>query len=306
MADQAGIEAVGEGVVEAAEHHTTTGQGLNWRQTETLGHAAGPPVIRRVVQHHRGAVEQAHQVLHPALLHLHAQPPPPQGRHQLLQHVAAALALLHQHVNRAAQLLAVSAGAPLEPHRFQGIGHQKQGIAGCPVTPVAQGVAAHRQHRYPGRQIEAVATAVGVIHRRSTAQATQQPGHIKAPADDPQSRARRRLAPEQIIKKRMALLTLAIGDHLGMTQGTHQPGALQLHQQSAAAETSAGAGNEETDGAQAQAATASVLPARWRRVRKPKSTLPMAAIRLPSNSWNISMLQWKAWFASSTMRSAMG
>ena len=48
-----------------------------------------------------------------------------------------------------------------------------------------------------------------------------------------------------------------------------------------------------------------LVPARCRRVRKPKSTLPMAAIRLPSSSWNIFMLQWKAWLASPTMRSAI-
>ena len=39
-----------------------------------------------------------------------------------------------------------------------------------------------------------------------------------------------------------------------------------------------------------QATTASVLPPRIRRVRKPNRTLPMAATRLPSSSWNIFML----------------
>ena len=93
----------------------------------------------------------------------------------------------------------------------------------------------------------------------------------------------------------MARLPLAIGDHLGRAQRSDKPGTLQFHQQATAAEATAGAGNEETDRAQqAQAATASVLPERWRRVRKPKSTLPIAAIRLPSSSWNITMLQWKA------------
>ena len=115
-------------------------------------------------------------------------------------------------------------------------------------------------------------------------------------------------------------MPLAVGDHLTRPQLGNQFSCLELNQQATAAPTSSRARHQKAQRARVcqeqgvggdgsltltQAATTSVLPARWRRVRKPNSTLPMAAIRLPSSSWNIFMLQWNASLASATIRSAI-
>jgi hypothetical protein len=139
----------------------------------------------------------------------------------------------------------------LQPLALQRVGHQKQRIARRPVAPVAERVAAHRQHRHPGGQVKAVAAAVGVVGHRSAPQAPQQPGHIEAPAHHPQGRTRGWFAPQQIRQERGAGLPLPIGDHLGGPYLPHQPRRLQFHQQATAAEAARGAGHQEADGAEA-------------------------------------------------------
>ena len=41
-----GIAVVGQGMIQAAEHNTATGQSLQRRQPETLGHSSAAPVLR--------------------------------------------------------------------------------------------------------------------------------------------------------------------------------------------------------------------------------------------------------------------
>ena len=257
MSHHAGIEAVGQGVVEAAEHHTARGEGLKRGQAEALAHTAAAPVVGGVVEHHAGAAEQLDQIVDPALLELHPQPPIPQGRHQPLQHVAAVLAHLHQHVDRPPgprRGPGLDGSAPRiapghlrrprpQPFRIEGIGHQEERVAGRPIPPVAQGVATHRQHRHAGRQIQAIAAAVGVVGHGAAPQASQQPGHIKAPAHDPEGLARGGLPAQEVIEKRMLRLPLAVGDHLHppLAHGRQKADGLELHQQAAATKMAAGA-----------------------------------------------------------------
>ena len=114
------IQGVSQGVVEAAEDHAATGQRFDRRQTKAFTHPCPAPVIGRVVEHHLGATEQITKIVHPALLQFHRQAALTQGWQQLLTHIAAALAGLHQHINGA--LTAAPAKA-----RVNGIGHPLQG-----------------------------------------------------------------------------------------------------------------------------------------------------------------------------------
>ena len=136
-------------------------------------------MIGRVVEHHLGAAEQIAKIIHPALLQFHLQAALPQGWQQLLTHIGTALAGLHQHINRA------FTGAPAKAW-IDGIGHPLQGCTGRTIAPVAQGVAAHRQHRHPCWQIKAIATAMGVISHRPAPQLPQQLGHMKTPTHQPE------------------------------------------------------------------------------------------------------------------------
>jgi hypothetical protein len=260
VAHPAGIEAVGQGMVEAAEDHTAAGQGFQGRQTETLAHPTAAPVVGRVVKHHRGAVEQIHQILHPALLHVHPQTRGPQGGHQPVQHVVAVLAPLDQHIDGSPSTAPAApggagsgvfcwiagSGPPLQPLGIQGIGHQKQGIAGGAVSPVGQGVAAHRQHRHPGGQGEPVAAAVGVVGHRPSGQTTEQHGHIEPPADNPQSPTGGWFHPEQIVEEGVVRFPLPVGDQLGGDQAGGEAGGLQLHQQAATAKPAGGAWQQDS------------------------------------------------------------
>jgi hypothetical protein len=45
MTKQPGIETVGQGVIETAEHHAATGEGFDRWQTEALTHPRTPPII---------------------------------------------------------------------------------------------------------------------------------------------------------------------------------------------------------------------------------------------------------------------
>ena len=101
MAEHAWIEVVGESMVEAAEHHAAAGQGFDRGQAKTLTHAATTPVGSGVVEVNSRTIEQVNEVIHPTALHFHPQAAGPKSRHQPLQHIAAALALLHQHINGA-------------------------------------------------------------------------------------------------------------------------------------------------------------------------------------------------------------
>ena len=93
-------QAVGKGVVEAAEQHTATGQGFQRWQPKALTHSPASPILRRVVEVDLGAVEQVNQILHPAVLHLHSQSLGFQRWHQLFENVGTALTLLHQYIDR--------------------------------------------------------------------------------------------------------------------------------------------------------------------------------------------------------------
>ena len=106
-------------MVQAAEHHTATGHRLERRQAKPLADATTTPVLGRVVQINRGAIEQSNKVLHPARLHLHAETRLPQSRHQLVAHIATALTGLHQHVDRAR--LRQIAITTLQPGLIEGI-----------------------------------------------------------------------------------------------------------------------------------------------------------------------------------------
>ena len=206
-------------MVQAAEHHTAASQGLQGGQSESLRDAATTPVIRRVIQHNLGAVEQIHQVLNPSGLHLNPEALGLQGRNQLLQDIVAGLALLHQDVNAALSITAPL--SPLQPLGTQGIGNQAKRITRSTVTPVTEGVAAHRQHRNSRRQGKAIAAAVGVIRTGAAAQLPQQPGDIKAPAHNPKSTPRATwegLGTEQVSKEWPAFLALAVGHQLNRAQ----------------------------------------------------------------------------------------
>ena len=60
---------------DSAQH--ARGEGLEGGQAEAFAHATTPPVVGRVVEHHAGTSEEIHQVVDPALLELHPQPPIP-------------------------------------------------------------------------------------------------------------------------------------------------------------------------------------------------------------------------------------
>ena len=125
-------------------------------------------------------------------------------------------------------------------------------MARGPVAPVAQGVAADRQHGHPGRQGEAIAAAVRVIRHRSPPQLSQQGGHVKAPAHHPERRTRRRLPPQQIRQEGVIGFPLPVGHHLVGPQRADQASGLEFHQQTAAAKFACGAGHQKANGAQAR------------------------------------------------------
>ena len=242
-------EGVGQRMVEAAEDHTATGHRLQGRQTKAFADPCRAPVLRRVIEHHLGAVEQADQIIDPTALHLNAETLLPQRRHESVQHIAAAFALLHQHIHRPRRngITAISPVTPREPHRRQGIGEQKQGVPRCAIAPVPQRVATDRQHRHTGRQIKAIATAVGLIHDAATTQTPEQPWNIKPPADQPDPVVGAALLPQEVVEERQIPLTGAVGDHLGRPDRRQQTCRLQGNTQSPATKTGSGARHQNPD-----------------------------------------------------------
>jgi hypothetical protein len=64
-------QVISEGMVEAAEHHTSAGQGFDRRKPETFAHTPTSPIVCRVIEIHSRTIEQLHQVVNPTALHLH-------------------------------------------------------------------------------------------------------------------------------------------------------------------------------------------------------------------------------------------
>ena len=133
--------------------------------------------------------------------------------HKLPKHVVTAFAPLHQHIE-GTRFCCLVASTPLKPLRLQGIREKEQGVSWSTVAPIPQGVATDRQHGHTWRQVKAIATAVGLVDDGPTVQPAQQHGHIKTPAHQPERVGWSLLLSQQVIKKGMVGLALAVGNHL--------------------------------------------------------------------------------------------
>ena len=76
---------------------------------------------------------------------------------------------------------------------------------------------------------------------------SDQPGHIKSPADNPQNTLLVRLSSEEIIQMGMVWRALSIRDQFCGTEARHQTGRLLFNAQTSTTEATAGAWNQETD-----------------------------------------------------------
>ncbi len=239
-------------MIKAAEHHAATGQRLQGRKTKTLTHPTTTPKLGRVIEINLGAVEQLHKVIDPAALDLYSQSLRLQGRHQLIQHIGTAFTKLHQYIDRPlrAGALRCRTGArpPVDPVRFESIGHQKQWITGRTISPITEGVSTNRNHWHSWRKIKSIATAMSLIHHISAAQTLQRTRNIKPPTHDPKSCSWRRLIAKQIVKERLTLCSFPISDNLCEPQRGQQASGLQGHVETTATKTGSGARHQNPNG----------------------------------------------------------
>jgi len=91
---------------------------------------------------------------------------------------------------------------------------------------------------------------VGVIGHRPPFQPAQQLRHIKPPAHNPESLARRRLATQYVGEEGPARFPLPVSDQLSGNQPSGELRCLKFHLQATTAETTCGAGNQKAERAQ--------------------------------------------------------
>ena len=78
----------------------------------------------------------------------------------------------------------------------------------------------------------------------------QQHGHVKTPAHQPEGIGWSFLLLQQVSEKRMVVLALAVGDHLGGSQLRQQPSRLQRNTQPTTTKTGSGARHQNPDGSE--------------------------------------------------------